>query len=196
MNMAKNKAAENKATNKAAENKAAENNVYEMTAEEKALEAALLALLAIGRADLIEPAIKAANMAATDAEHAAARPQTAEEKALAALQAIGLDMAALEPVQATAANLAMSLDALAKAAGKYGRYAIVFDADNGTSCVSHYMLKTLAESGRVTLADTLAFARKTLPSYSSAGHYNTMKRLFKAAGYRVNVSQGSFSLSV
>jgi hypothetical protein len=185
----------NKKTNKAAENKAAENKAaYELTADEHKLETALLALLAIGRADLIDTAIKAANMAATEAEHTAARPQTAEEKAKAALLAIGLDMAALEPVQATAATLALSLDALAKAAGKYGRHAVICDNTNGTSLATHYMLNTLATAGRVTLADTLKYVREHLPTYASAGHYNTIKAMLKKAGYSVNVAQGSFSL--
>ena len=161
-------------------------------------ESALLAAVAAGvlAGDAIDKAIFKAGFGIEEAEHTAARPISAADKAKADLLAFGIDADAIKADTSKAELLAVNLDALAKAAGKYGKYAVIYDADNGTSCVSHYILKTLAESGRVTLADTLAFARKTLPSYSSAGHYNTMKRLFKAAGYRVNVSQGAFSVSV
>lgn len=181
-------------------NKTTKNNghaIDELTTKAIAFEPALLAAVKAGvlAGENIDKAIAKAGFAYTAEEHKDARPINAADKAKAELLAFGIDADALAADTSKADALAVNLDALAKAAGKYGKYAVIYDADNGTSCVSHYILKTLAECGRVTLADTLAFARKTLPSYSSAGHYNTMKRLFKAAGYRVNVSQGAFSVS-
>jgi hypothetical protein len=185
----------NKKTNKAAENKAA----YELTADEHKLEAALLALLAIGRADLIDTAIKAANMAATEAEHAAARPQTAEEKALAALQAIGLDMASLEPVQATAANLAVSVEGLRKAFGKYSVHIDTVDTSNGTSLVTHYTAKALLSEGHVDIGATLRDINKVYTGekaiYKSPNHFATLRKYLRLAGFNVIITKAGFRVT-
>ena len=160
-------------------------------------ESALLAAVAAGAlADkAIEAAIFKAGFNVSEAEHAEARPINKADKAKAALAAFGIDADAIKAESVKAGVLAVNLDALAKAVGKYGRHAVIYDADNGTSACTHYMLNALAKAGRVTLADTLAFVRQHKPTYASAGHYNTIKSLLKKAGYRLNVAQGSFSIS-
>ena len=160
-----------------------------------AVERALFTLVKAGRHDLVDLAILKSGLAISAEEHAAARPMTAEEIAAAALADIGLDIASLDAGKAQAGVLAVNLDALAKAVGKYGRHAVICDVDNGTSLATHYMLNALAKAGRVTLADTLAYVRQHKASYASAGHYNTIKSLLKKAGYRLNVAQGSFSIT-
>ena len=177
-----------------------ENKALTITAENDkllAFEAALLAAVKAGvlAGDGVDKAIVKAGLAYTADEHKAARPINAADKAKAELLAFGVDIDALQAETAKAGALAVNVSDIAKALGKYGKYAVIYDADNGTSCVSHYIINELAKHGKVTLADTLAFARKTLPSYSSSGHYNTIKSLLKKAGYRLNVSQGSFSIS-
>ena len=160
-------------------------------------EAVLLAAVAAGvLADkAIEAAIFKAGFGITAEEHAEAKPISKADAAKAALASFGIDADALTAEAGKAGTLAVNLDALAKAVGKYGRHAVIYDADNGTSACTHYMLNALANAGRVTLADTLAFVRKHKPTYASAGHYNTIKSLLKKAGYRLNVAQGSFSIS-
>lgn len=160
-------------------------------------EAALLAAVAAGvlTGDAIDKAIFKAGFAMSEAEHADARPVNKADKAKADLLAFGIDADAIKAESVKAGALAVNLDALAKAVGKYGKYAVIYDADNGTSACTHYMLNALAKAGRVTLADTLAFVRQHKPTYASAGHYNTIKSLLKKAGYRLNVAQGSFSIS-
>ena len=169
------------------------NEREELTAQEVALETALVLMAQAGMIGLIDQAIEKAGLAISSQEHAACKPLTAQEKAKAALAAFGIDIMALEADKAEAGKLAVSLDGIAKACGKYGRYAIVYDQTNGTSCVSHYIINELARNGKVTLAGTLEFARQHLPSYSSTGHYNTLKRLLKEH-YALNVWQGGFSI--
>lgn len=155
-------------------------------------EAALLQAVKAGvlNGAAIDAAIVKAGFNVADEEHAACKPVSATEAAMAALAEFGLDVAEL----ATSKALAVNLDALARAVGKYGKHAVIFSKENGTSACTHYMLNELAKNGRVTLAETLAFVRQFKPTYSSAGHYNTIKRLLKAAGYELNVSQGAFSI--
>lgn len=168
-----------------------------LTNEEAKAEQAALALAKAGHAALIDGMLTACGMAVSEAEHNEARPQTAEEKADAALKAIGLDLASLKATAkpAKAGKLALNLDALAKAVEKYGKHAVIFDADNGTSICTHFMLNRLAETGRVSLSDTLAHVRQYKPTYSSTGHYNTIKAMLKKAGYRVSIGQGFFTVS-
>ena len=142
----------------------------------------------------IDAAIVKAGFAFTAEEHAACKPVSAAEQAAAELAAYGIDASALQAETAKANVLAVNLDGIAKACGKYGKYAIVYDQTNGTSCVSHYIINELAKHGKVTLTGTLEFTRKHLPSYSSTGHFNTMKRLLKEH-FALNVWQGGFSIS-
>lgn len=169
----------------------------ELTTKAIAFEPALLAAIKAGvlAGDGIDKAIAKAGLAYSDEEHAACKPISAADAAKAALASFGIDADALKADAGKAGTLAVNLDALAKAVGKYGKYAVIYDADNGTSACTHYMLNALAKAGRVTLADTLAFVRQHKPTYASAGHYNTIKSLLKKAGYRLNVAQGSFSIS-
>ena len=177
-----------------------ENKALTITAENDkllAFEAALLAAVKAGvlAGDGVDKAIVKAGLAYTADEHKAARPINAADKAKAALLAFGIDADALTAETTQTNTLAVNLNALAKACGKYGRHAVICDVGNGTSLATHYMLNALAKAGRVTLADTLAFVRQHKPTYASAGHYNTIKSLLKKAGYRLNVAQGSFSIS-
>jgi len=209
MNMAKNKAAENKATNKAAENKAAENkaaenkaaenkaaenNAYELTAEELKAEQLAIALAYAGMAEQIEPALVTLGMATTQAEHEAARPKSAKDIAYAMAADLGLDLHALKPAQAGAATLAVSVEGLSKAFGKYGKHVFAPDTANGTSLVTHSVAKQLLESGKCSLPEVLKTVRQHLPNYASTGHYNTLKRMLKAEGFELNVAQASFSI--
>ena len=166
----------------------------ELTQAEQAAEQAALALHKAGMADLIEAMLFKAGMATEEAEHKAARPQTAQEKAEAALQAIGLDLASLTPAKAKVGKLAVSIKDIASCLGKYGKHCFAPDTTNGTSIETHSITKQLIETGKATLTKTLEDARKHLPSYSSTGHFNTCKRLLKEH-YSLNVWQGGFSIT-
>lgn len=158
------------------------------------LENAVILMAQAGMHGLIDQAIVKAGYAYTEAEHAAAKPQTAAEKAAAALKAAGVDLASLTPAKAQAGTLALTLDGIAKACGKYGKHCFGADVTNGTSLVTYSITKQLIETGKATLAKTLDDARQHLPSYSSTGHFNTMKRLLKEH-YNLNVWQGGFAIS-
>ena len=179
------------ANNKKSENKA---QAIELTQAEQAAEQAALALHKAGMADLIDAMLAKAGMATEEAEHKAARPQTAQEKAEAALQAIGLDLASLTPAKAEVGKLAVSIKDIASCLGKYGKHCFAADTANGTSIVTHSITAQLVETGKATLAKTLDDARQYLPTYSSTGHFNTCKRLLKEH-YALNVWQGGFSIS-
>ena len=163
----------------------------ELTSEETKAEQLALALAKAGMHDQIETALVQLGLAVTADEHEAARPKTAKETALALAASLGLNLA----MPAKAGKLALNLDSLAKAVEKYGKHAVIFDSENGTSICTHYMLNALANTGRVSLSDTLAHVRQYKPTYSSTGHYNTIKAMLKKAGYKVAVSQGFFSIS-
>ena len=173
------------------------NVAIELTTDEQKAEQAAFALAKAGHASLIDGMLSACGMAISADEHNAARPLSDEEKAEQALKVLGLDLASLKATAkpAKAGKLALNIDALAKAVEKYGKHAIVFDQDNGTSICTHFMLNRLAETGRVSLSDTLAHVRQYKPTYSSTGHYNTIKAMLKKAGYRVSIGQGFFTVS-
>jgi len=145
-----------------------------LTAEETRLEAALFALAKAGRHDLIEPAIKAANMAISEDDHKAAKPLTAEDMAKAALLEAGIDIASLEPVKATSKALTDSLKGLwleimpDKSADK-----------QGTAFCNYFMTSKVKAGETVKKADLLAFVQKEYRShYVNVGHYATwLKRL-------------------
>lgn len=160
-----------------------------------AVERALFMLVKAGRTDLIDTAIVKSGMAITAEEHAAARPMSADEIAASALADIGLNMADLTPQAAKASTLAVSLDSLAHAFGKYGKHCFAADASNGTSLVTHEVTRQLLEAGKCSLPDVLKAVRQHLPQYSSTGHYNTLKRMLKAEGYKLNVWQAGFSIT-
>ena len=161
-----------------------------------AFEAVLIKAVKAGvlKGAAIDAAIVKAGFAFTAEEHAACKPVSAAEQAAAELAAYGIDASALQAEQAAVTPQAMTLDGIAKACGKYGKYAVIYDQTNGTSCVSHYIINELAKHGKVTLTGTLEFTRKHLPSYSSTGHFNTMKRLLKEH-FALNVWQGGFAIS-
>ena len=167
----------------------------ELTADELKAESAVLALVHAGMADHVDSFLAACGMATSAEEHEAARPLSKAEIAAKALAACGVDIASLKPAKAHGKALALNLDALAKAVEKYGKHAVVFDSENGTSICTHFMLNALANTGRVSLSDTLAHVRQYKPTYSSTGHYNTIKAMLKKAGYKVAVSQGFFSIT-
>lgn len=171
-----------------------EKSVLELTAAEQAAEQAAIALHKAGMTALIDAMLFKAGMAASEDEHKAARPQTAQEKAEAALLAIGLDLASLTPAKAEVGKLAVSVKDIASCLGKYGKHCFAPDTANGTSLVTHSITKQIIETGKATLAKTLDDARQYLPTYSSTGHFNTCKRLLKEH-YTLNVWQGGFSLS-
>ena len=171
------------------------NALAELTSEETKAENAVLALVQAGMSDSVDAFLAACGMATSSEEHEAARPLTKAEIAAKALAACGVDIASLKPAKAEGKALALNLDALAKAVEKYGKHAVIFDAKNGTSICTHYMLNELAKTGRVSLSDTLAHVRQYKPTYSSPGHYNTIKAKLKKAGYKVAVSQGFFSIT-
>ena len=167
----------------------------ELTADELKAESAVLALVHAGMRDHVDAFLTACGMATSAEEYEAARPLSKAEIAAKALAACGVDIASLKPAKASSKALALNLDALAKAVEKYGKHAVVFDSENGTSICTHFMLNALANTGRVSLSDTLAHVRQYKPTFASSGHYNTIKRLLRKAGYTVNSSQGFFTVS-
>lgn len=183
-----------KISTKAVEVKAVDTQAESLTQAEQAAEQAALALHKAGMADLIDAMLFKAGVAIEEAEHKAAKPQTAQEKAEAALQAIGIDLASLKPAKASTSALAVNVKDIAACLGKYGKHCFAPDTANGTSLVTHSITKQLVETGKATLAKTLDDARKHLPSYSSTGHFNTVKRLLKEH-YSLNVWQGGFSIN-
>lgn len=171
-----------------------EKSVLELTAAEQAAEQAAIALHKANMADLIDAMLFKAGMATSEDEHKAARPQTAQEKAEAALQAIGLDLASLTPAKAEIGKLAVDVKGIASCLGKYGKHCFAPDTANGTSLVTYSITKQLVETGKATLAKTLDDARQHLPTYSSTGHFNTCKRMLKEH-YTLNIWQGGFSIN-
>ena len=163
-------------------------------AEHKAEQAAI-ALHKAGMTALIDAMLHKAGVAITEAEHSEARPLSEADKAKAALAAIGLDLASLTADKATAGNLAISVDGLARAFGKYGKHVFAADTANGTSLVTHNVAAQLLSTGKCLLPEVLKAVRQHLPNYSSTGHYNTLKRMLKAEGYKLNVWQAGFSIT-
>lgn len=160
-------------------------------------EAALLAAVAAGvlAGDAIDKAIFKAGFGIEDAEHTAARPINKADKAKADLLAFGIDADAIKAEAAKAGALAVSIDSLARAFGKYGKHCFAADTSNGTSLVTHEVTRQLLEAGKCSLPDVLKAVRQHLPQYSSTGHYNTLKRMLKAEGFRLNVWQAGFSIT-
>jgi len=148
-----------------------------------------LALAKAGMSDSIEAALIQLGLAISADEHEAARPKSAKEQAMALAASLGVDLKA-KP----ASKLAADFDGIAKAFGKYSKHCFAADSENGTSLVTNSVCRQLVETGKASLAKTLDDVRKCLPTYSSAGHYNTLKRMLKEAGFTVHVQQGSFSL--
>ena len=176
--------------------KAVEVQAVEVQADALAqAENAVLALAAAGLAHYVDAAIMASGLAITQAEHDEARPLSAIDKAKAALAAIGVDIMALEADKATAGNLAVNVANLAQAFGKYGKHVYAADKANGTSLVTHEVARQILESGKCLLPEVLKAVRQHLPNYSSTGHYNTLKRMLKAEGYKLNVWQAGFSIT-
>lgn len=180
--------ANNKKSEKAVE------SAVELTAEEKAVESAVFALAAANLHHYVNAAIEKAGMAISQAEHDAARPLSAIDKAAAALAAVGVDIMSLEADKAEVSKLAVSIKDIASCLGKYGKHCFAPDTTNGTSIVTHSITAQLVETGKATLAKTLDDARQYLPTYSSTGHFNTCKRLLKEH-YSLHVWQGGFSIS-
>ena len=160
-------------------------------------ESALLAAVAAGvLADkAIEAAIFKAGFNVSEAEHAEARPINKADKAKAALAAFGIDADAIKAESVKAGALAVSIDSLARAFGKYGKHCFAADTSNGTSLVTHEVTRQLLEAGKCSLPDVLKAVRQHLPQYSSTGHYNTLKRMLKAEGFRLNVWQAGFGIA-
>ena len=166
-----------------------------LTQAEREAEALAIALHNAGMTAQIEPALVQLGMATTQAEHEAARPMSAKDIAYAKAAALGLDLAALKPAQAGNATLAVSLEGLARAFGKYGKHVFAPDFSNGTSVVTHEVAKQLLANGKCSLPDVLKAVRAHLPLYASTGHYNTLKRMLKAEGFSLNVWQAGFSIT-
>ena len=165
-----------------------------LTADEKAVESAILALAAANLHHYVNAAIEKAGMAFSAEEHAVCKPLSAIDKAAAALAAVGVDILSLEADKAEVGKLAVSIKDIASCLGKYGKHCFAADTANGTSIVTHSITAQLVETGKATLAKTLDDARQYLPTYSSTGHFNTVKRLLKEH-YALNVWQGGFSIS-
>lgn len=184
--------ANNKSENKA---QAVENKAQADKLEQ--FESALLAAVAAGvlAGDAIDKAIFKAGFGIEDAEHTAARPINKADKAKADLLAFGIDADAIKAEAAKAGALAVSIDSLARAFGKYGKHCFAADTSNGTSLVTHEVTRQLLEAGKCSLPDVLKAVRQHLPQYSSTGHYNTLKRMLKAEGFRLNVWQAGFSIT-
>ena len=163
----------------------------ELTSEELKAEQLVFALAKAGMHDQIETALSQLGMAISAEEHEAARPKSAKEQALALAASLGLDLA----MPKASGKLAVNIESLAKAFGKYGKHCYAADAENGTSLVTRSVTRQLVETGKCSLPETLADVRKHLPNYSSTGHYNTLKRLLKAEGFLVSVSQANFSIT-
>ena len=160
-------------------------------------EAALLQAVKAGllKGEAINVAILKAGFNVADEEHAACKPISAKEQAALALAAFGIDTAQLEAETAQAGKLAVNVEGLARAFGKYGKHVFAADTANGTSLVTHEVARQLLANGRCSLPDVLKAVREHLPNYASTGHYNTLKRMLKAEGYRLNVAQASFSIT-
>ena len=156
----------------------------------EAFNEALLAALALGAVAItdIDSMIVAAGFAVSEAEHEAAKPIDKKAAALAALSAF-------MPEQAKAGALAVNVNSLARAFGKYGKHVYAADTSNGTSLVTHAVAAQLITNGKCSLPDVLKAVREHLPNYASTGHYNTLKRMLKAEGYKLNVWQAGFSIT-
>ena len=165
------------------------------------LENAVILMAAAGMHSLIDQAIVKAGYAYTEAEHAAAKPQTAAEKAAAALKAAGVDMASLEPAKATANKLAVNYDTLAKCFGKLAVHIDKPQHDNGTSLITYHIAQGLLSGQRrfslgelIKLVNTTYTMPKGTP-YVSTGHVNTIKALLRKAGFSVQSPSGFFIVS-
>lgn len=161
---------------------------------EAALLAAVKAGVLIGKA--VDVAIVKAGFDTAEAEHKAARPIDKAEAAKADLLAFGIDADTLKAeAEAVAVKLAVDKAGLARAFGKYGKHVFAADTANGTSLVTHEVARQLLENGKCVLPDVLKAVRASLPAYASTGHYNTLKRMLKAEGYKLNVWQAGFSIT-
>ena len=175
--------------------------VENITDNERKAEQAAIALHKAGMADLINAMLHKAGVAITADEHKAARPQTAQEKAEAALQAIGLDLASLKPAQAKAGKLAIDQASLAQALGKLSVHMFAPDHGNGTSLITHHIAQgLLAGQRKFSLGELIKLVNSTYTKpkgtpYASTGHINTIKRLLKAAGFNVQTPSGFFIVS-
>ena len=160
-------------------------------------EAALLQAVKAGllRAEAENAAIMKAGFGVPDEEHAACKPISAKEQAALALAAFGIDTAQLEAETAQAGTLAVNTASLTRAFGKYGKHVYAADTANGTSLVTHNVATQLLSTGKCLLPEVLKAVREYLPNYSSTGHYNTLKRMLKAEGYKLNVWQAGFSIT-
>ena len=189
---------------KAVEVKAVEVKAESLTQAELDAEKAVLALAAANLQHYIDAAIMAAGMAATQAEHEAARPLSAIDKATQALAAVGVDIKSLEADKATPSGLAITFDALGRAlGGKLTAYMTASESmhSNGTHLVTYYITSRLLKGqSRFSIAEVNEFANKTYTrpkgtAYMSNGHVATIKRLLGNAGFKVNSSSGFFSIT-
>ncbi len=172
-----------------------------LTADEKAVESAVLALAAANLHHYVNAAIEKAGMAISQAEHDAARPLSAIDKAAAALAAVGVDIMSLEADKAKVGKLAMNYDTLAKALGKLSVHIDKPQHDNGTSLITHHIAQgLLAGERRFSLGELIKTVNKTytMPKgtpYVSTGHVNTIKALLRKAGFTVHAPSGFFIVS-
>lgn len=189
---------------KAVDTQAVDTQAESLTQAERDAENAVLALAAAGLTHYVDAAIMAAGLAITQAEHEAARPLSAIDKAKAALAAIGVDIMALEADKATPTHLSISFDALGRAlGGKLTGYMTASENmhSNGTWLVTYYITSRLLKGqSRFSIAEVNEFANKTYTrpkgtAYMSNGHVATIKRLLIAAGFKVNSSSGFFSIT-
>jgi len=132
-------------------------------------------------AKAVEAYIAESEFFVSEAEHEESKPVKQSEIALANLQ----DFLTKKPAN----------ELILKAFGKYAVHAFSANESNGTSLSTYYIYNKLISNETVYLSDVLTYVRQFLPSYSSSGHFNTIKRLLKAAGFSVNVSKGCFSIS-
>ena len=180
---------------------AKKNNVQAVQAEQidklAGFESAILAALKAGaiKAEQIDGIIAKAGFNVPESEHADARPINKADAAKAELLAFGVDVDALQAETAQAGNLAVNVASLASAFGKYGKHVYAADTANGTSLVTHEVARQILESGKCLLPEVLKAVRQHLPNYSSTGHYNTLKRMLKAEGYKLNVWQAGFGIT-
>jgi regulator of sigma D len=158
--------------------------------DEKKLEAFEQALLAgittgVVNLDQVDNVILQAGFAVTEKEHTEAKPVSKKELALTALA---------EFVNLNQITNKAGQENLLSAFGKYQVHCFTPDKSNGTSLVSHYCYQQLKAGKTVYLSEVLAYVRQHLPTYSSSGHFNTIKRLLKKAGITLNISKGQFSI--
>lgn len=151
-------------------------------------EQALLSGLQAGiiNLDQVDNVILQAGFMVTIEDHKKAKPVSKKEKASAMLaEYLDLDLVTGKKEKQN----------LLSAFGKYQVHCLGQpNESNGTSLVSAYVYNQLKAGKTVHNHKCLDYVKKYLPTYSSVGHLNTLKRMLKKAGYDVKVFRGGFSI--